>query len=148
WLVGNAILPSSDPNTNHVGLQKVDRQTVLELEQITSEHREMQARLDSADAGLNPLGLAKGAVAFDIDPSFSIPGTDVQGQRHFQQIYDRAVNAMNNCVALWNQANQFSEALRHQQDDIDEFTGAVADQERDFKNRLIEIYGYPYAGDI
>ncbi|HXJ56525.1 MAG TPA: LamG-like jellyroll fold domain-containing protein [Verrucomicrobiae bacterium] len=148
WLVGNAILPSSDPNTNHVGLQKVDRQTVLELEQITSEHREMQARLDSADAGLNPLGLAKGAVAFDIDPSFSIPGTDVQGQRHFQQIYDRAVNAMNNCVALWNQANQFSEALRHQQDDIDEFTGAVADQERDFKNRLIEVYGYPYAGDI
>ena len=24
----------------------------------------------------------------------------------------------------------------------------VDDQERDYKNRLIEIFGYPYAGDI
>lgn len=148
WLVGNAILPSTDPNTNHVGIQKIDRQTVRELDQIISEHLQVQAQLDKSDAGLNPLGLAKGAVPFDIDPNFDIIGSGIQGQRHFQQIYDRAVRAMNNAVAVWNQANQLSEALRQQQDTIDEFSANIADQERDYKSRLIEIFGYPYAGDI
>lgn len=31
WLTANAILPSTDPNPNHVGIQKIDRQTVLEI---------------------------------------------------------------------------------------------------------------------
>jgi hypothetical protein len=96
WLVGNAILPSTDPNTNHVGIQKIDRQTVRELDQIISEHLQVQAQLDKSDAGLNPLGLAKGAVPFDIDPNFDVVGSGIQGQRHFQQIYERAVKAMNN----------------------------------------------------
>jgi hypothetical protein len=41
-----------------------------------------------------------------------------------------------------------SEALREQQDTIDEFSANIADQERDYKSRLIEVFGYPYAGDI
>ncbi|HEX5219301.1 MAG TPA: LamG-like jellyroll fold domain-containing protein [Verrucomicrobiae bacterium] len=148
WLVGNAILPGTDPNTNHTGIQKIDRQTVRELDEIISQHQAIQAQMDKADAGLNPLGLAKGAVTFDIDPNFDVVGSGIQGQRHFQQIYDRAVKALNNSQAVWNQANKLSEALRRKQDTIDEFTANVSAQERDYKNRLIEIFGYPYAGDI
>jgi hypothetical protein len=148
WLVGNAILPSTDPNANHVGIQKIDRQTVKELDEIISEHHLMQSQLDKSDSGLNPLGLAKGAVPFDVDPSLLVPSVGVQAVSHFEQIYDRAVRAMNNCVTIWNQANQLSEALRRQQDEVDDFTGNVADQERDLKSRLIEVFGYPYAGDI
>ncbi len=148
WLAGNAVLPSTDPNTNHVGIQKIDRQTVLELDEVIGHHREVQAQLDKVDKGLNPLGLAKGVVPFDIDPSLLLPSSGVQAQGHFEQVYVRAVQAMNNTVTMWNQANSLTEALRRQQDDVDEFTANVADQERDFKNRLIETFGYPYAGDI
>ena len=148
WLVGNAVLPGTDPNTNHVGIQKIDRQTVLELDEVISHHREVQAQLDKVDKGLNPLGLAKGVVPFDIDPSLLLPSSGVQAQGHFEQVYNRAVQAMNNTVTMWNQANSLTEALRRQQDDVDDFTANVTDQERDFKNRLIEIFGYPYSGDI
>jgi hypothetical protein len=155
WLTGNAILPSTDPNTNHAGIQKIDRQTVRELDEISAQQRSLQAQLDKSDAGLNPLGLAQGAVPFDIDPTFLAVGSTaqigrraVQGLAHFDQILERAITALNNAEAVWNQANELSEALRRQQDEVDDFTANVADQERDFKNRLIEIFGYPYTGDI
>jgi hypothetical protein len=148
WLVSNAILPSADPNTNHIGIQKIDRQTVTELDQISTEHNQIQAHLDRSDTGLNPLGLAKGAVPFDIDPSLIVPTAGVPSVTHFDQIYDRAERAMNNCVTVWDLANQLSEALRRQQDDVDDFTANVVDQERDFKSRMIEVFGYPYSGDI
>src|SRR5262249_16022807 len=142
------ILPSTDPNTNHTGIQKIDRQTVRELDEIIAQHLQVQSHLDKADSSLNPLGLAKDAVPFDIDPFLLVPSSGVQSVGHFEQIYSRAVKVMNNCATIWNQANQFSEALRRQQDDVDDFNANVYDQERDFKNRLIETFGYPYAGDI
>jgi hypothetical protein len=148
WLVGNAILPGTDPNPNHTGIQKIDRQTVTELDQIIAEHDQIQTHLDNGDAGLNPLGLAKDAIPFDIDPALLVPTAGVPSVTHFDQIYDRAERAMNNCVTVWNLANQLSEALRRQQDDVDDFTANVADQERDLKSRLIELFGYPYSGDI
>jgi hypothetical protein len=150
WITGNAILPSTDPNTNHVGIQKIDRQTVSELDEVVAHHREIQSQIDKVDTGLNPLGLAKGVVPFDIDPALLVTARAQggSGQTHFEQIYNRAVQAMNNTVTMWNQANSLTEALRRQQDDVDDFTANVAGQERDYRNRLIESFGYPYAGDI
>jgi hypothetical protein len=155
WLVGNAILPSVDPNPNHVGIQKIDRQTVQELDQVIAEHKQVQSQLDKSDIGLNPLGLAKGALLFDLDPTFLLVGSTaqigtraVQGLGHFSQIYERTLRSLKNCFTVWDQANLLSDALRRQQDTIDDFTANVADQERDFKSRLIEVFGYPYSGDI
>ena len=31
---------------------------------------------------------------------------------------------------------------------MDQFSANVDDQERDCKNRMVEIFGYPHAGDI
>lgn len=56
WVTGNAILPAVDP-TNHVGIQKVDRTTVVELTQIVTEAASILTVLDQANAGLNPLGV-------------------------------------------------------------------------------------------
>jgi probable HAF family extracellular repeat protein len=142
WLTANAILPAQD--TNHVGLQKIDRTTVEEVSEIQAQYAVIQAQMDKADTGLNPLGLAKNVVPFDIDP------IQVAQDRltHFEQLSARAVKMMNNAVRAWNEVNQLSEALRRNQDSVQNFTGNINDQERDYKNRLIEIFGYPYAGDI
>jgi hypothetical protein len=143
WVIANGILPSTDPDTNHTGITKIDRTTVPELNEIISGYESVQSQMDKADAGLNPLGLAKNVVPFDIDP------TQIDaGKTHFEQIYDRAVQAMNNAVSVFDYANQLSQASRALQDTVNNFSQNVDQQERDYKNRLIETFGYPYAGDI
>ncbi|HVV73573.1 MAG TPA: hypothetical protein VHI52_19020, partial [Verrucomicrobiae bacterium] len=82
-------------------------------------------------------------VPFDIDPALV-----AAGKTHFEQIYDRAVSAMVNASAVWDQANTFTSALRQQQDTVNSFSQNIAKQDQDFKNRLVEVFGYPFAGDI
>ena len=141
WMAGNAILPAND--TFDPPQQKVDRTTVPELRQIAASFLDIQQAMDNADQGLNPLGLDKNVVPFGIDPSQL-----TSGQTHFDQIYARAITAMNNAVAVWNYANQPSQLLRKQQDDETKFQQNVDEQLNDFTNQLIEIYGYPYNEDI
>ncbi|HEX4645816.1 MAG TPA: hypothetical protein VH598_09425, partial [Verrucomicrobiae bacterium] len=141
WLTVNAVLPAKD--TNNTGISRVDRVTVTEINDITANSLAVQEQLDKADAGLNPLGLAKNVVPFDIDPSLI-----AAGQTHFEQIYGRAVSAMVNAAAVWDQANTFTSALRSQQDTINQFSQNVQSQDIAYKNRMIEIFGYPFAGDI
>lgn len=148
WVTANAILPAVDPNTNHTGIQKIDRTTVGELDQIISQFVAVQSQVDKADAGLNPVGVAAGAVPFDIDPNFLEVGSGIQGQMHFDQIYKRTEKALANALAMFDHANANSQNLRKNQDTLEEFEANIRDQERDYKNRLIEIFGYPYGGDI
>ncbi|MHC4742206.1 MAG: choice-of-anchor Q domain-containing protein, partial [Planctomycetota bacterium] len=149
WVVANALLPDVDPNENHTGVQKVDRTTVLEIREIAGSFNDIQAKLDMADLGLNPLGVAKDAIPFDINP-FELVDAHGQpaGRTHFEQVYDRAMTALNNALTTFNFANQSTQLLRRQQDRLEDFTYNVAQREQDFKNRQIEIFGYPYDDDI
>ncbi|HEY5912361.1 MAG TPA: hypothetical protein VJA21_17305 [Verrucomicrobiae bacterium] len=140
WVVANAVLPEVSTNT---GIQKVDRTSVTELRDIGAAFQDIQEQVDKADMGLNPLGLVRNVVPFDISP------TDIDaGKTHFEQIYDRAVKGLNNAIAVFNHANNSTQILRRQADSIAEFQKNVTDREADFKNRLIEIFGYPYPEDI
>ncbi|MGA1237312.1 MAG: hypothetical protein ACO34E_10640, partial [Limisphaerales bacterium] len=140
WVVGNALLPA----TNHLtGIQKVDRSTVTELPDLSAAFLEIQKEIEKSDSGLNPLGLTKNTIPFDIDPV-----QISQGKTHFEQIYERAVSALNNAIAVFNHANGQSQALRRQADDVAQFQQTVVEREADFNNRLIESFGYPYPGDI
>jgi hypothetical protein len=143
WVAGNALLPDVDPDQTHTGIRKIDRTTVTQLRDIAAAYGEIQTKVDQADSGLNPLGLAKNVVPFDIDPTLIS-----QGKTHFEQIYDRAVVALNNAITVFNRANNSTQLLRRQADTISDFTKNVADKEVDFNNRLIEVFGYPYAEDI
>ncbi len=143
WVVGNALLPDEDPNSTHKGLNKIDRTTVHELQAITSAYNDIQSRIDESDNGLNPVGLAKGVVPFDIDPTLID-----SGQTHFEQIHSRAVQALNNAATVFANANNYTRMLRNNEETLDDFKDNLDDQERDYLNRLIELFGYPYAGDI
>lgn len=143
WVVANAILPDVDRNPDHTGIQKVDRTTVRELPEIVEAFRQIQDQADQADSGRNPLGLAKDAVPFDIDP-----GGIAAGKTHFDQINERATEALRNAVAVFDHANTSTQLLRRQADDANQFQQRVVDSEADFNNRLIEIFGTPYSDDI
>ncbi|PIE90774.1 MAG: hypothetical protein CR997_03880 [Acidobacteria bacterium] len=141
WVTANSILPVED--LERTGLEKVDRTSVVELRSIAAEFTAIQAELDKADAGSNPLGLARGALAFDIDPQ------EVDdGKTHFEQLYERAMDNMANALFVFDQANQLSNRLRFNQDSVDDFTANIYDQDYDYMSRLIEVFGYPYDGDI
>lgn len=163
WVTANAILPDSIPDTAHdriqyvkdvngaliaetipgAGIQQIDRSKAPELASIASQFHKMQARMSEVDGGINPLGLVKGVVPLDIDPVL----VDA-GKTHFEQVYERAEKALANAIASYDYANGYTQRLRQNQDTLDEFKKNLDDQERDYRNRLIEIFGYPYGDDI
>jgi hypothetical protein len=144
WVTVNAIVPETDPNPAHVGIQKIERATVSHLDEIASHYTRIQGQVDEADAGLNPLGLAQNVVPFDIDPSL----LDRFNVTQFEQVYARALEAVKNAVNVWDYANELGNQLRRTQDNADELYEHSIEEETDFVNQLIEIFGYPYADDI
>lgn len=146
WVVANAILPPHSDAPPGIG--KIDRTTVPELSEIAAQSGAVQSALDLVDRGMNPLGLAKNVVPFDVDPNFLQVGSSVQGKQHYEQIADRAGEALANAVRVFDYANGLTQLLRQNQDTADQFGRNVAAQERDYNNRLIEIFGTPYGDDI
>ncbi|MDX1570480.1 MAG: hypothetical protein R3200_08345 [Xanthomonadales bacterium] len=143
WVMGNSILQVEEPDPTKVGIQRVDRSTVTELAEIQAHHQAIQSQVDEADQGLNPLGLAEGVVPFDIDPSQVDDGVT-----HFEQVFERAETALTNAVQVWDFANSLNQMLRRNQNTVDDLAQNSRATEVDFKNRLIETFGYPYADDI
>jgi hypothetical protein len=144
WVTVNSVLPDEDPNPAHAGIQRIQRSTVSHLDAIALAYTDVQGQVDEADAGLNPLGLAQDVVNFDIDPT----QLDRFNKTQFEQVYDRALGALNNALQVWNFANQLNNQLRRTQDNADNVFTASRAEETDFVNQLIEIFGYPYEDDI
>ncbi len=151
WAVANSLLWDRLTNMTQVGgadqppegIQKIDRTTVPELAELASAHKSIQTRLDQADGGLNPLGLARDAVPFDISPT----AIDA-GQTHFEQVYDRALRALYNACIAFDHARGATLRIREQYDSAGNLETQLAENETDFHNRLVSLYGYPYADDI
>lgn len=151
WAVVNSLLVESLTNLTQVGgadrvpegIQKIDRTTVPELAEIADGLRQVQQQVDNADAGLNPLGIARNVVPFDVDP------TEIDsGKTHFEQIYDRALQALYNSCVAFDYARNITLKMREQFDSVYDLQEQLAENETDYHNRLIELYGYPYPDDI
>ena len=145
WLAGNSILPAVDTNPDDQGIAKVDRTTVPDLQELPATAAALENDLDNANAGFNPLGLAQNAIAFDINPQ---QVTGANPQTHFEQVYARAVQALNNAVVAFNAAQTVTADLRRQQNSLNDLKDAVTAQEQAYNNALIELYGTPYPDDI
>ncbi|MDB4438286.1 hypothetical protein N9195_01715 [bacterium] len=153
WIVGNAMLPDVDDDPNHSGVQIVDRTTVPELNELPALALSYQTTMDSANGRLNPLGLAPGAIAFDLDPYWNnsqgqeLSGVD-GGASHYEQISARALRALNNAAGSFNQAATMTRLLRNQENQISDQQTAIEDEEYATLQELLDIYGSPYPGDI
>jgi hypothetical protein len=143
WVSANAMLPDIDDNPNHTGIQIIDRTTVPEIPEIISSAIQIQSNLDAQCAHINPLGLAKGAIAFDISPSELKSGSS-----HFEQIYQRALRANLNAKAAFNQASVMNHLLRQQNNSLDDYNLAVDDQERAYEYELVTLFGSAYPSDV
>lgn len=145
WVVGNAILPAVDPNPDHEGIQKIDRTTVPELQELALAAEGLQNAMDGAEGGLTPVGLSENAIALDLNPNVVV-GAD--NGTHFEQVFQRAKVALKNAVASFDDAKDVTRLMRSEQDSLADFQNAVAKQELAYENSLIELYGTPYTDDI
>lgn len=143
WMTGNSMLPAVDPDSSHEGIQKIDRTTVPELAQLISQATAIQQSLSNAEGRINPLGLASGSLAFDISPRAVDTGTT-----HFEQIYGRAAQALQNTITAFTNAKSSTQFLRQQEDSLAAARAAINQQEQAYTNQLIELYGTAYADDI
>ena len=151
WAVANSLLLDTVTNLSQVGgddepaaaLNVIDRAHAPAIGEVAAALSGIQTRLDAADAGMNPLGLGENAIPFDISAA-----TLDAGRGHFEQMYDRALEALAAARTTFSAARDASEALRKQYDSAASAVAAAQAEEIAFKNRLIEIYGYPYADDI
>jgi len=141
WVTGNSLLLDDDAVNS--GMQKIDRTTVPELDQLVSAAFSFQTTLDNANARLNPLGLSPNAIAFDISPSEL-----KNGKSHYEQIGGRALGAVLNAKGAFNQAARMTRLLRNQDNQATDKNIAIEEQEGAYVGQLIEIYGQPYAGDV
>ena len=143
WTMVNALLPEVDDNPNHSGIQKIDRTTVPELDEIVLAAQAIQSELDSANNHVNPLGIPPDSVSFDISPS------ELEaGKTHFEQVYERALKALGNAELAFDRAARNSARLRSQETTLNDYQQAVFEQEWAYTVALIGIYGMPYPGDI
>ena len=140
WAAVNALLPARSAEEGLVRM--LDRESTKELGAIAASARRIQASADSADAGLNPLGLSDAAIPFDISPA----EIDA-GKTHFEQVLDRAKKATKVARDVFLRAKAAANALRDQNASAD-YEKLVSDEEAAIERRLIEIYGYPYDDDI
>jgi hypothetical protein len=125
------------------GIQVIERGNVGELDEILNQYLAVQTQIDQVDRGLNPLGISRDAVPFDIDPS----RVD-QNETHFEQVADRATTALNNAAKIWDFANRINVMMRYNQDDVNDLEQNNQDAEFDFNNRLVDIFGSPYPSRI
>lgn len=143
WVVANALLPETDPNPNNEGIMKIDRTTVPELDEIPLSAQAIQIAIDEANMHMNPLGLPPGSVAFDISPTEL-----ANGKAHFEQIFERSIRTLGNAASAFERASRNAFRLRDQEVQTVELQQSIVEQEAAFTDRLIELYGMPYSGDI
>ncbi len=145
WVAGNAILPHEDPIPTHEGIQKIDRTTIPELRELPLSAAGLQKALESAEGGLSPLGLPEDGLVFDINPNTVLASPEGS---HFEQIYNRALQALNNAVASFDDTKDVTRMMRSEQNTLAEFQNTVARQEHAYTVALIDLYGTPYPDDI
>ena len=146
WIAANALLPSEHPNDTLEGIQKVDRAANDDIRAVSANLNKIQQTFDDANNGLNPLRLSSQAVPFDINPA-QIDDL-VYGRSFFEQMYDRAVAALANAKAVWDNANASQNRLRQVANTEAEFRNDVFQEDLAYKNRLVAIFGRPYDGTV
>ena len=146
WMVGNALLPTNGAPYREFtdrGIMKIDRTTALSLSSLCTAVETLDKKLADYGAGMNPLGLAEGAIPFDIDPARL-----AEKSSHFVQILERTEGALANCRTVLDYANVYGSRLRQLQEKETDALAERAKTELAYNNQLIAIYGTPFPGDI
>jgi uncharacterized membrane protein len=124
--------------------RSVHREDLGELEELAAAAGGLQERLDTAGAGLDPLGLVQNVVPFGIDASSLEPGT---GRSHYEQVRDAANRALENARKTFEASNQAAQRMRDTDRTFEDFANRLEDIRADHGQQLTEIFGFPSPDD-
>jgi hypothetical protein len=155
WAVANALMPEHadpDPDTPDIddpeNLDRIERLAAEDqISEIAGGLHEIQTALDEANRGVNPLGFDSDALTFDLDPKLLDGGAGGR-KAQFEQVYERALVASGNALATLDYATKAENKLRALGDDTDAKIAEAYSQDLNYRNRLIEIFGRPYEGQV
>lgn len=153
WIVANSLLPEDAknlaPEKTRENLHRIERLVAIdEISGIAGGLHEIQMAMDEANQGANPLGFDSEAVNFDLDLEFYENTSGGERYSHFEQIYSRAVAASNNALTTLDFTSKAGNKLLNLAGDTSAITVDAIRQDNDFRNRLIEIFGRPFEGNI
>jgi hypothetical protein len=147
WAVVNSLLPEND--LVHEGIQKIDRQSVPELNELVALGDDFQTQLDSVNRRSNAFNFSSDSILFDLSPALMNSGQlPVEPQSHFDQILARAKVALANANTAYNRTIDQNNLLRSVENQAADYFYTLAQQEIAFTNTLIDFYGLPYSGDV
>jgi len=155
WVTGNALLPFVYPDPTIDSTKRLDRESVNEWSEVAALLTEVQVTLDRANSGLNAIGLDPDVLPFDMDPTHIDVGSTaqignqaVQGLSHYEQIAERAFEAMRNASVALKSASELKARNREVEQSAETLRRSAIAQDIEYRNRLIEIFGTPYEGQI
>ncbi|MFK7961966.1 MAG: right-handed parallel beta-helix repeat-containing protein [Phycisphaerales bacterium] len=146
WALVNHLMPDGDEDA---GFETPNRRNLDDIDQLTGAIAEMQSRVDWAASGRNPLGLIDNVVPFGINAgsleNFIVDGS---GQSHYEQVREPTIRALENARTVFNWANETGQRMRDSAETFGEFAEWTAEQEFDYRNQLIELYGLASPDDL
>ena len=147
WATVNSLLPASTNDSVRYfaddSIKEITRSTVTALPALASKLSAVESSVNRLDAGLNPLGIADGAVPLDIDP-IELALHD----SHFDQMLARTEVALSNAWKCLDYAQDYGSRQRALTDAEGAADPEYANMESSYNTQLIGIYGTPYPGDI
>ena len=141
WAVVNSLLPEND--IFHEGIQKIDRRSVPEINELVALGDSIQTQMDAANRRANALDLSSDSILFDLSPT-----QVTAGLTHFDQVLARAKLALANANTAYARTTDQNNLLRSVENQAADYAYTVAQQERAYNHTLVDYYGRPYAGDI
>lgn len=150
WAALNHLLPVPQEGDG-TGIADVHRQNVEEVRILTSAVEQMQERVNSAGAGLNPLGLVPNVVPFRIIQPGQLldflEGGASAGNSHYGIVRAAALDAIKNARGILQRANLALNRLRTNETSFVDFEDQVRESDVGLNDRLIEIFGLPSVSD-
>lgn len=141
WMVVNALLPEED--STHEGLQRIDRSTVEELDELANLGEQIQTTMDATNRRVNALDLSDDSILFDLSPTMLAAGSS-----HFDQVLSKAKAALQNVATAHARTVAQNANLRSLENQSGDYSFTIDQEERAYTLKLFDIYGGPYSGDI
>ena len=144
WVVGNALVPKDSPAGENSGIARINRSTVPEFDELTEVGTEIQAQMDQALAGVNPLGVPRWVVPFDVDVSAQLTNQ----RTAFDILLDRVTRSVRNARYSLEAAMRYKRGIADGRNEANLLNRQFKDRESSLNSRLIELFGTPFPSDI
>ena len=144
WVVGNALLPPPGKSEVSDLLGALDRNSVEELHDLAEAGGALQARLDAAAAGFNPLGVPDDFVPFNADLARQVR----ENGSAFDPLSRRAEDSIRDARTEFQTALTAKAQMAGLDQRGAELRRSMAMEEAELEDRIVVFFGTPFPSQM